>query len=334
MPDTFAASLAIIALYFAFRYFREKRWYFLLFYFFLGSLAILAKIPVGYLWFAFLPYLWKHYPWKKIHYYWAITTLIIITVVAWWYFYWCPYLLKRFQFEHFFLGKSITTGFQELLQEPQNLIRQFGERTLKISGFLLYLWGTIQLIKQRRWFILTIFLALCIGFSFIMLKGGKTFLVHRYYMVPFAPVMAWVAAYPLTQIKKRWAVVLAGIVVLEGVVGDLHDFYTYPHQWALVHLEDSLKQLPCEGRIAINSAPNPTPMYFAHRKGWLVKNATIANPFVQDSLYKKGCSCIVILRRYLGKDTTLSLPLLQQTHHWRIYRLVPLRQFSKNNLQR
>lgn len=57
--------------------------------------------------------------------------------------------------------------------------------------------------------------------------------------------------------------------------------------------------------IIINSGAFPTPMYFAHRKGWVDTNEKINNQEYIEELKNKGLKYIVILKRSFGKEIKL-----------------------------
>ena len=52
--------------------------------------------------------------------------------------------------------------------------------------------------------------------------------------------------------------------------------------------------------VAINSGAFPTPMYFAHRKGWVAFNEQLSNKNYVDSLSQLGLRHIIIMKRSFG----------------------------------
>lgn len=54
--------------------------------------------------------------------------------------------------------------------------------------------------------------------------------------------------------------------------------------------------------ILINSADYPTPMYFAHRKGWVNRNEFLLNEDYLNDLKEKGLKYIVILKQTFGNE--------------------------------
>ena len=59
--------------------------------------------------------------------------------------------------------------------------------------------------------------------------------------------------------------------------------------------------------ILINSGNSPTPMYFAHRKGWIDSNSKISDEEYINKLKKVGLKYIVILKRTFGENINLNL---------------------------
>jgi hypothetical protein len=57
--------------------------------------------------------------------------------------------------------------------------------------------------------------------------------------------------------------------------------------------------------VAINSGAFPTPMYFAHRKGWVAFNNQLSNPHYIDSLSQLGLRHIIIMKRTFGDSMSV-----------------------------
>ena len=73
--------------------------------------------------------------------------------------------------------------------------------------------------------------------------------------------------------------------------------------------------------ILINSTDYPTPMYFAHRKGWITYNEQIKNKVYRQSLQEHGLKYIVILKRSFGTVIPLDLPIMIENEDYTIYGL-------------
>ena len=95
------------------------------------------------------------------------------------------------------------------------------------------------------------------------------------------------------------------------------------HQMALLNLEKDLNSF-CNPNdlIMINSGEYPTPMYFAHKKGWVNDNANIANPIFIKDLQVKGLRYIVILKQSFGSPIELpNYSLLLDNEWYAIYKI-------------
>ena len=73
--------------------------------------------------------------------------------------------------------------------------------------------------------------------------------------------------------------------------------------------------------IAINSGEVPTPMYFAHRKGWVETNQNLLNEQYISELKMKGLRFIVVLKNGFGTETSLPYPIQLENKHYLIYSL-------------
>jgi hypothetical protein len=85
--------------------------------------------------------------------------------------------------------------------------------------------GLVVLFRQKRLAILAGFLSITAAFGFFMVKAGDVFSTHGYYMVPFAPPMAVVAALALTRLPMKWSMVALGVICAEGVANQNYDMF-------------------------------------------------------------------------------------------------------------
>jgi hypothetical protein len=161
------------------------------------------------------------------------------------------------------------------------------------------------------------------AFLVIALKAGFTFTHHSYYIIPFVPIMALVAGYGVAGIQKnRVQIILLAVIILEGTLNQIHDFRLKEHERAFVKLESDLDQFSKRSDlIVVNTIDNPTPIYFAHRKGWVASNDELLNEVFRKDIHQKGCKYIVILKRYLGGELYLELPVVLNTKDWVVYKL-------------
>ncbi len=311
MPDTFSVSLIIAALYYGTQFLEQSRSKLghLFLYFLLSLLGLLSKLPSGTLLVVLaIPMLdVRILFYKKILF--VVTSILALEVVYFWYFMWVPYLVYYYDFWHFFMGKGIGTGLQEILAYWQQTARRFYETALKYIGFGVFVYGLAQSLRTKNRLLMAVFVLCLMAFSVIMLKAGFTFAHHDYYIIPFVPVMALIAGYALSNIKNpTWVILLLIAISAENIINQLPDFRIKDSEMALMHLESDLDKVtkPHE-LVMINSTKYPTPMYFAHRKGWIGRNDTLIDARYIHQLKKVGLKYIVILKKTFGNDTTLGV---------------------------
>lgn len=312
MPDTFSMSLIIACIYYGSNYLEntlsKNNFLYLICYGVLMSLGVLSKLPSGFLLVVFVLFLLdKNIPIKRKVIF-SIVSLIGILPVVVWYYYWVPYLVDKYGFWHFFMGKGFGQGFNEILQNLNETLSKFYDTALKFIGFGVFLYGIGYSIIKGDSKIYFLFILAFISFSIIIFKAGYTFPHHNYYIIPFVPVMALIAGYGLSKIKySKLALILLIAISIEGIANQQHDFRIKVKDRQLLNLEKDLDSLSLRSDlIIINSDNYPTPMYFAHRKGWVNTNDKIRDEEYIKSLKDKGLKYIVILKRSFGTETSLN----------------------------
>jgi 4-amino-4-deoxy-L-arabinose transferase-like glycosyltransferase len=303
MPDTFAMSMVIASMYYASNYFdniaRNKNILPLFAYLLLMTLGVLCKLSTGYaLVILGIFMLDKTIPLKKKVIFCMVSVIGIIPVLVW-YFYWVPQLVETYGFWHFFMGKSFALGSAEIWANLSDVLSRFYDTSIKYVGFLVFILGLIFAIIKKEKVILLVLILGFLTFSIIVLKAGINFSLHNYYVIPFVPIMAFVAGYGLTKIKNTGIVILLlSAIAVEGISNQHQDFSIHKKDAYLITLESDLDTI--FGRdelIVINSDYFPTPMYFAHRKGWICNNAQIENKKYIQKLKTKGLKYLVVLKR-------------------------------------
>ncbi|MEN9333783.1 MAG: hypothetical protein RLY35_963 [Bacteroidota bacterium] len=301
MPDTFAMSLIIAGIYFGFKFLNNKNsksiWKAALAYFLLVLLGVLAKLPSGYLLIVFVfPIIDASIAiQRKVLF--VFLSVVALMPALWWYFYWVPFLVETYGFWHFFMGKSITLGLQEIITHGQATAQKFYDTALKFIGFGLLVWGMFAAYHQKERRIFWILAVTLCSFSIVILKAGYTFPHHSYYIIPFVPVMALVAGFGLSSIhNKKLRIFLMTAIAIEGIANQQHDFFLKPSSQQLLNLESDLNQISQPNDlIAINSGDVPTPMYFAHRKGWIIHQDDLLNVSYLNEMKSKGLKFVVVL---------------------------------------
>ena len=313
MPDTFAMSFIFIAIYYGINFLlsstSRKNGINLVLYFVFVLIGMLSKLPAGYLLILFVFYLFQKEISLKRKLLFCSVSILSLIPVFWWYFIWVLHLVDTYGFWHFFMGKSMQEGFSEIVLNLKDTLKKFYDTAMKFSGFALFLVGIIYSIIRKERKIYLLFSATFLVFTILILKSGFTFSHHSYYIIPFVPVMALVAGYGLEQIKnQRFRVLLLVIICLEGVGNQFHDFSIHENDSEILKLESCLDKFSNrKDLIVINSGEYPTPMYFAHRKGWVNSNDSIRSQTYVNNLKNKGLKYIVILKHTFGEEVDLPL---------------------------
>lgn len=326
MPDTFSMSLVIMGMYYGTNYLYDgqKRAVDLLGYALLTMIGLLSKLPSGYALVLFVIPVFDRQVQLRRKVFFILVSILICVPVAFWYGYWVPYLVEEYGLWHFFMGKGMAQGARELLENWVDTLAHFYDDALKFIGFGLFLLGLVLCFVKKENAILWV-LGLCyIAFLVVMVKSGWTFSHHAYYVVPFVPVMALVAGYGVSMVKKPYLrVLLLAAVALENILNQHSDFVIREDRQAIVQLEEVMDGISAPtDLIVINSGQNPTAMYFAHRKGWVAYNEQLADQLFLEDLAGRGCRFVVILKRAFGTDQKLDLDLLFDSENYAIYSLV------------
>ncbi len=323
MPDTFSTSFIIISIYYADNYFTKRRFFDLFLYAFFCLIGLLSKLPAGYMLIVLSLCLFdKKIDWHPKLFFLKISCVLIMPVI-YWYFYWVPHLNSVFGFTHFFMGNSFINGSKEILSHLFETCFRFFDGAIKYIGFTFFLTGLFYLYKNKQKKLFLIFILAAIGFLIVIFKSGFAFYHHNYYIIPFVPVMALICGYGLIQLKNiKWRYVILMAISLEGILNYQDDFFIKHNDAEIYNLESDLDKVSSKNDlILINSGNTPTPMYFAHRKGWVTFNDSIKDPIYLAKLKHKGLKIIVILKKSFGDEIELSYPTLITNPHYSIYQL-------------
>ena len=230
MPDTFAVSMVIASLYYASCYFRgnenhRKQLYSLILFSVMMMLGVLSKLPAGFLGVLLLiPLLHTGFSVKKRMVF-AIALCASLVPAVVWYFRWVPHLVNTYGFWHFFMGVSVSQGMAELMNHPGETFKMFYNVPLKFAGFAIFLFGVYNMVRDKNKWLNVVFVLSSVAFLLLMMKSGRNFYHHNYYILPFVPVMALVAGYGLSKIKRgSWSLLLLIVISVEGLANQQHDF--------------------------------------------------------------------------------------------------------------
>lgn len=297
MPDTFSISLTLVGLYYAFEYLYNKNSLLNLFlYVLFGLLGVLSKIPAAVILTVLCIPLFDMAVNVKSKILLITGGVIILIPVIVWYFYWVPYLVSEFGYWHYYMGTSFSVGFHEITTNLGEFAKKFYFEALKFSGFVLFLAGLFYLIKKLNRNLVFTYLITSAIFLVFVIKAGRGFYHHSYYIIPFVPTMSLISAWAITNIKfKKIRYFLMIVFILEGILNQYHDFRIKKedaYRMGLEVMADSVSDQ--HDLIAINGDANPRDLYFTHRKGWTISNDELFNPDFLKNLAAKDCKYVFV----------------------------------------
>ncbi len=324
IPDVFALSLCIIALYYALKFLGEGSAKNLLIFFVLGSLGCLSKILAAtILTVLAIPIISNGISLnRKIIL--AIFSSAILLLVCWWYFIWVPYLNSTYGFEgHFFMGMSFHQGIHMIYEELPKVLKRFYSTPLKYIGFAAFISAIFLTIRKKQWLPFFVFLIPFLAFLTLLIKTGSSIIGDNYYILTAIPSMAFITGYGLTLINHPKApIVIVIIISVECLAAQIYDFKLREVYQPLENLELIMDRFSEKNElVAMNGETHyPTAMYFAHRRGWMAPNEMFYEPAYIENIKTKGCKYIVILKEIYG-DVVLQYPEVYESKSFRIYKL-------------
>jgi Dolichyl-phosphate-mannose-protein mannosyltransferase len=296
MPDTFCISLVMIGIYNGLRYCYEKKNIYLMAFFFISSLAILCKIPALYLLSVLVIPLFD----KQVAFYlkrnMVLVGIVILLLTYAWYFYWVSYLLETYHYQLYF-PKHFTEGLQELIQYGDGSLEKIYFSALQsFIAFTFFIIGLVLLIKQKQKVVLMAIGIATLFFILFIIKTGFVFSTHNYYVIPFVPIMAFVAGFAFSEIQHiKWKLFFIAAVLVEAILNQQHDFRLKESEKYKLTLETIANQVSNKNDLfVINGGRNPQLMYFLHRRGWSVDADKLSRSNYIDSLKNWGCKFLLL----------------------------------------
>ncbi len=366
MPDTFSIALVLIGIRQAQLYLHSVKLRHLVFMFLSFSLAVLSKLP-AIAWLATLVFiipkiLEQHkrsnqLPLSKTDIRFIIACLISIIPGLIWYFYWVPLLNKTFQL---YYPKSLTEGLSEIIPHWRLLFEKFYFTAFySFAALLLFLLGLVYLFNKNYSStylnkniesidinnfkkIKLSFLAFVIVFGIFIIKTGDVFPKHTYYIIPFMPFMAFIAAlglefiYQKTErkqpvintkntIQKPSAKTLLTILLLvantEALLNQVHELSIKPTEKYKLELELIGKTLPSKSLIVSNAGVNPQELYFLDHKGWVRFPQQLHSKSHLDSLTNCNAEFLVINKNFEEPRANYNLPIYSKSESFLVYQL-------------
>lgn len=323
MPDTFSLSFIIIAIYTCSLYIKNpQKWHLVPVYFLLVLLGISSKITATYLLSIILLIVMVDYKKLSLGIIISATTIVAVSIMFTWYFYWSPKLSAEHENWHFFMGTDLKNGILQLVVNWKDTLSKFYDNSLKYIGFLFFMVGVTYSIIKKQKKIMLVFGVGFLSFLSVMVVAGFNFPHHDYYVLPFVPFMALVSGYGISKLKwHKLKPIIVFFIIAECTINYHYDFRNNKNL-ELLSLENHLDNFTNRNDlIAINCAPYPTPMYFAHRKGLIEYNHNLLKQEYVKVLKTRGIKFIVVLRHNFGQDIEMNLDLEFENKDFKIYKL-------------
>lgn len=324
IPDVFAASIGMMALYYATEYLERGKLFHLVIFLAAGLLACLSKILVAVLFTVLIFFIvdTKINLNRKVLF--TLCSVLILGGVCAWYFYWVPYLNSTYGLEnHFFMGLSFSEGATMIRNNLSLVLKRIYDTPLKYTGFAALLASMVVVIRKKNWMALACFFIPFLCFVVLLIKTGASIVGDHYYILTIIPAMALLIGVGIDYVpNKKIVAVLLLVIAAENIANQVHDFRVREPLASLAGLENVMDSVSTRSElIAINAGiDNPTAMYFAHRRGWVVSNETMTEIGFQNEIKSKGCKFILVVRKVYG-DIVLDLPVVYESEEFKIYRL-------------
>ena len=316
MPDTFSTSLVIISLYFAFDFFKTSKRSSAILYFVCVTLGVLSKIPAIYLLMILCFPLFDKNVLLKNKLWISFFTVLMLVPVYWWYFSWVPYLVAEFGFEHYYMGTSFANGLHEIATNIQPTLEKFYFDVFKCIGFVVCIAGLFLSILKKEKSVLLIAGVCSFAFAIFMLKAGRNFYHHSYYIVPFVPIMSLFVAYAMGFIKNKMLYMFILVAIVgESIANQQHDFFIKKSEVYKLSLETIANSVsePAD-LIAINGGKNPQLMYFTHRKGWTLEAEQMNEESFMLDILNKECKFL-----FLDKHTASIADIAAKIKYFKVF---------------
>jgi len=326
MPDTFAAGLALIGVYHGLKYARDGGYVALTQFICFMLVAILSKISVAFM-LIYPPLLMYRQGFQTSR---RMLTLamgigVVLVTVSIWYFWWVPALNERYGFQHFFMGRPLIEGFTQIVQNGSETFETFTKNTLGYAGSALLIIGLISIALKRDRVLAFVFIGGMVAFLPFVVKSGFNFYHHKYYVIPFVPVLCVLAGQGVQLLKRpgwRWILAMIfSVFLLEQTARLARDLSVNNDH--LLGLSKTLNAVSDpQDLILINSGDDPTLMYFADRKGWVVHPEQLKSASYLRELELKGLKFVVLVKSQEGKfEPKLRYPIVHQDEYFLIYRV-------------
>jgi len=325
IPDTFSTSLVIIGSFYGLRYFREGKWTDLIWYGLWAGLGVLSKIPSIYLLGLFiLPFFHRETTWR-VRALFLIPSACILIANALWYGYWVPHVVGTYGYTHHSI-KSFSLGLSEVLADPMSIAyRIYGTALYSYVAFGFFVIGLIFMIREKQRLLLYLLAILGFLFALVIIKAGRTFMIHSYYVVPFVPVMALITGFLIAKVKKQWLyTVILIVIVAESGANQMHHFWQDDWQQPKLELEEIADEFSSRNDLFIAPGDgSPVLLYFSHRKGWAPTFDEVLDDKWLEDVIDRGAKFMIIDKKFCPEELQdFKYPVVYDDEYFRIFRLL------------
>jgi hypothetical protein len=237
-----------------------------------------------------------------------------------WYFFHIPKLAALNPSGHFFMGKSILEGASEISQNQPEFWKRFFLSPLHYSGLALMVLFIMKLNRFKTEF--TMLLASMVILIPLILKTGRHFIHHDYYVLPMIPIFSICTGAAITSLSsEKIKKIILAVIIAEGIIHYYPDLRIPSDMKAISQLEQKLDSLKIKSPVAINGGLNPCAMYYTGRCGWSLSNAEFQTDEFNKVLLKGNCNAIIILKKTFEKDVPLNLKSIYSNNDYIIYKI-------------
>lgn len=299
MPDTFSVSLILMGVYALDRFINSKSYWYLPLGVVLVLLGALSKLPalltLGLL---LIPLLDSSIGVRRK----AVTLLLLIIPVSlayWWYFIYSAAVLESGGVQLFW-PKDLAKGWEEFYPLWDRAAEKiYFSAMSSFVGFGIVVIGLIAMIRTtaKRGLI-----AVTVSFIGLLLYGIKTgivFPLHEYYIIPFVPLLCYVASFSPVFLKKKTIIItVLSIFVVEAFLNQQHDLRWNSRNNYLVELENTIApHVSPNDKIVVNGGLDPSLIYFSNHTGWSLEHHDITTGKLAE-LKSLGAAYVLIGKNY------------------------------------
>jgi 4-amino-4-deoxy-L-arabinose transferase-like glycosyltransferase len=329
MPESLMIFSTLAGIYFFSQWIEKEKKYQLILAVIFTTLAILVKpYTFFYLIFPLLFPTWLKYGKKLIFnkQIWFFFLLVLVPPLLWYlhamlhlkmvlYNPWSP---KVWQSN---LSLWLSPKFYERV-----LIGNLANRILFPTGFILFIAGVIQDVKDKKEYVFHLWLLGLIVYFIIFAHANYH---HEYYQIPVvAPACVFIGKFLnnfFTQRKNWYKTFTGGIVLLLILSIPIYTFYKLPKRekinWDYWYAAQTIKKISSpRDLILVCDESFPEIIYYSHRKGWHIHPNTQSVEIIE-SFRKKGAKYYVTValdkfwqNKSLSNYMIKNYPLLKTEH--------------------